>query len=278
MGLGIVPRIFLAEFTGTFILCLVGIGSTLQGTDDAFGTENPAGPIAGGIGVFLGIYCAANISGGHVNPAVTMSFFVQKKLGKTWAENVKMLLVYCCAQVTAGFIAACIAALVYYDKFNPWKNKRPVRGTCLFATCPVEAYSNNEGCMLFDQIIGTWILCMTVQSVADARNNYGSIAPLIIGWSATGVGMSFGSGAGGAINPARDIGPRCMASFIWGTRSFVGWPDDNSYYFWWNPIIGPMIGGALAGMTYFFAISKHWPKEHEKKKSISSFTSDDTKL
>ena len=48
------------------------------------------------------------------------------------------------AQVTAGFIAACIAALVYYDKFNPWKNKRPVRGTCLFATCPVEAYSNNE--------------------------------------------------------------------------------------------------------------------------------------
>lgn len=53
-----------------------------------------------------------------------------------------------------------------------------------------------QGCMLFDQIIGTWILCMTVQSVADARNNYGSIAPLIIGWSATGVGMSFGSGAG----------------------------------------------------------------------------------
>ena len=49
----------------------------------------------------------------------------------------------------------------------------------------------------------------------------------------------------GAINPARDFGPRCMASFIWGTRSFVGWPDDNSYYFWWNPIVGPMIGGAI---------------------------------
>ena len=90
-----VPRIFLAEFTGTFILCLVGIGSTLQGTDDAFGTENPAGPIAGGIGVFLGVFMAANISGGHVNPAVTMTFFVQKRLGKTWAENVKMLFVYC---------------------------------------------------------------------------------------------------------------------------------------------------------------------------------------
>ena len=90
-----VPRIFLAEFTGTFILCLVGIGSTLQGTDDAFGTSNPAGPIAGGIGVFLGIYMGANVSGGHVNPAVTMTFFVQKRLGKTWAENVKMLIVYC---------------------------------------------------------------------------------------------------------------------------------------------------------------------------------------
>ena len=49
----------------------------------------------------------------------------------------------------------------------------------------------------------------------------------------------------GAINPARDFGPRCMASFIWGTRAFVGWPDDNSYYFFWNPLVGPMIGGAL---------------------------------
>ena len=48
------------------------------------------------------------------------------------------------AQVTAGFFAAGIAGLVYYDKFNPWKEKRPVRGTCLFATCPTEAYSNNE--------------------------------------------------------------------------------------------------------------------------------------
>ena len=50
--------------------------------------------------------------------------------------------------------------------------------------------------MLFDQIIGTWILCMTVVCVTDARNNYGPIAPLIIGWAATAVGMSFGSGAG----------------------------------------------------------------------------------
>ena len=53
-----------------------------------------------------------------------------------------------------------------------------------------------QGCMLFDQIIGTWILCMTVLSVTDARNNYGALAPLIIGWAATAVGMSFGSGAG----------------------------------------------------------------------------------
>jgi len=54
----------------------------------------------------------------------------------------------------------------------------------------------------------------------------------------------------GAINPARDFGPRCMASIIWGTRSFVGWPDDNSYYFWWNPIVGPMIGGALGKLLF----------------------------
>ena len=51
---------------------------------------------------------------------------------------------YFSAQVIAGFVAACVGALVYYDKFAPWMDKRPVRGTCLFATCPAEAYSNNE--------------------------------------------------------------------------------------------------------------------------------------
>ena len=52
--------------------------------------------------------------------------------------------------------------------------------------------------MLFDQIVGTWILCMTVLSVTDPKNAVegGPLAPLIIGWSATGIGMSFGAGAG----------------------------------------------------------------------------------
>ena len=52
-----------AEFIGTFILTVIGIGTTFSG--------NGLGPLAGGIGVMLGIYYAANVSGGHVNPAVT---------------------------------------------------------------------------------------------------------------------------------------------------------------------------------------------------------------
>ena len=55
-----------AEFFGTFILTVIGIGTTVS--------ENPLGPLAGGIGVTLGIYYACNASGGHVNPAVTGKF------------------------------------------------------------------------------------------------------------------------------------------------------------------------------------------------------------
>ena len=55
-----------AEFFGTFILTVIGIGATVSG--------DPLGPLAGGIGVMLGIYYACNASGGHVNPAVTGKF------------------------------------------------------------------------------------------------------------------------------------------------------------------------------------------------------------
>ena len=80
--------------SGTFILALIGIGAGLR-----WSSLSPlGGAIAGGLGVCLGIYTAANVSGGHVNPAVTTAFWIQGRLGSNFISNTLMMLIYFAAQ------------------------------------------------------------------------------------------------------------------------------------------------------------------------------------
>ena len=84
----------LALFSGTFILALIGIGAGLRCSD----LSPLGGAIAGGLGVCLGIFTAANVSGGHVNPAVTTAFWIQGRLGSNFISNTLMMLIYFAAQ------------------------------------------------------------------------------------------------------------------------------------------------------------------------------------
>ena len=79
---------------GTFILALIGIGAGLRSGD----LSPLGGAIAGGLGVCLGIFTAANVSGGHVNPAVTTAFWIQGRLGSNFISNTLMMLIYFAAQ------------------------------------------------------------------------------------------------------------------------------------------------------------------------------------
>ena len=75
--------------------------------------------------------------------------------------------------------------------------------------------------MLFDQMTGTWILVSTMLAATDPYNAQpGGMTPLVVGLAVTTVGLSYRSNAGGAINPARDFSPRCMASIIFGYEAF----------------------------------------------------------
>ena len=75
--------------------------------------------------------------------------------------------------------------------------------------------------MLFDQMTGTWILASSVLAATDPNNaKPGGMTPLVVGLAAATVGLSYGSNAGGAINPARDLGPRIMSGIIFGSEAF----------------------------------------------------------
>ena len=100
--------------------------------------------------------------------------------------------------------------------------------------------------------MGTFFLVLFVWAVTDEWNlPVGSnMTPWIVGMIVMAVGISFGANAGYAINPARDFGPRIFAWIAgWGKLAMpgnYGWIND----YFWVPIVGPLIGGALASVFY----------------------------
>jgi len=256
-------RVLFAEFIGTFILTVIGIGTAFSASE--------LGPLAGGIGVMLGIYYAANASGGHVNPAVTIGFWIQGRLSDSFLRGTILLLIYWAAQVGGAFCGAAVAHGIYADRLNDIMDRDELNEvTCKFATCPNPLDEVNTASMFFDQVIGTFMLVSTVMSTTDPKNAFPpGLAPLFIGLSATAVGVAYGGNAGGAINPARDFGPRIWASFFDGEAAFAGSDAQgvNSEYFFWIPIAGPLVGGLLAGVCYVFFIMAHWPEEEESSSS-----------
>ena len=76
-------------------------------------------------------------------------------------------------------------------------------------------------------------------------------------WDILAIGMCFGLNAGYAINPARDLGPRLFTALAgWGGQVFTA----NHYYFW-VPIVGPLIGGPLGALIYDWFIGRNFPAE-----------------
>ncbi len=111
---------------------------------------------------------------------------------------------------------------------------------------------------LRDQIIGTAILVFLIFAVTDARNSAppANVAPIVVGLIVVAIGMAWGTDAGYAINPARDFGPR-IASYLTGYGT--AWRDQYGDLYFWVPIVGPLLGGAIGGAFYQLGISRFLP-------------------
>lgn len=266
-------RQFLAELLGSFILAFVGIGVAFS-LNSTGGGSSIHGALAGGLGVVLGIMASAKASGGHINPAVTAAHFILGRMGKGLIGNIVGAIVYLAAQFLGMFLAAAIAYAIYHSSIDTTSESSQVEkqgSVCLFATCPTEAYPLSSTSMFFDQVFGSAILATTVLAVTDPFNaNPPGMAPWFIGMSATTIGLSFGSNAGGAINSARDFAPRCFAGMLYGDVAFAGLTGTNSEFFFWIPLLGPIIGGFLAGLTYLFCVCAHWPQHRLPEEDASS--------
>lgn len=245
-----------AEFLGTFVLIVFGIGVVAQvvlsgGTSGQYLSIN----IAWGLAVTMGCYVAGGVSGAHLNPAVTLALAVHREF--PW----KKVLPYATAQTLGAFVAAATVYMTYHEAFAAFdggiRQVAGAKGTAgIFATYPQAFLSAFPGGFV-DQVVGTALLVLVIFGITDRRNAPapGSLTPVIVGLLVVLLGATFGYNAGYAINPARDFGPRLFTAIAgWGSGVFTsadGW--------WWVPIVAPCIGAVLGGGIYDLLIARHHP-------------------
>jgi len=232
-----------AEFAGTLILILFGTAVVAQVVAAGIGGHDSIA-WAWGFGVTFGIYVAGRISGAHLNPAVTVALAVFK--GFEWRKVAP----YALAQLAGAFVAALIVRWNYSEVLSKFDPGHTLKSQGVFSTLPGNGTGPvHELGALRDQIIGTAILLFLVVAVTDSRNSApgANLTPLIVGFIVVVIGMAFGTDAGYAINPARDFGPR-LAEFITGYGS--AWRDQYGNFYFWVPIVGPLIGGVLGAGLY----------------------------
>lgn len=257
----------LAEFFGTFVLIAFGAGVVavaVVGLPESLRTPaifTSAGDwllITWGwaIAVTMAVYVAGGVTGAHINPAVTFAFAVKGDF--PWAK----VLPYSGAQVAGAFAGAALAYADYVPAINMWNAAHGVASRAdasgmttfsIFATFPAHYYGVNMLWPLFDQVVGTFFLLLFILAIIDSMDVGGkaNLAPFIVGLAVAAIGMSFGTGAGYAINPARDFGPRLFCWLMgWGSNAFPG-----PYGYWWVPIVGPPIGATLGVVLYKFFIA-----------------------
>lgn len=249
---------FLAEFLGTFVLILFGCGSVAQTVLSRGALGEPLTIHIGfTLGVMLAVYMAGGVSGGHVNPAVSLAMVVLGKL------PIHKFPVYVAAQFLGAFAGSCAVFGLYYDAFMDYTGGVfTVTGenatANIFASYPAKHLSVLNG--FVDQVIGAGALVLCILAITDKRNIGApkGMEPLAVGLTILAIGVSMGLNCGYPINPARDLAPRLFTAVAgWGFEVFSA---GNCWF--WIPVAGPLVGGVVGATIYFLLIELHHPEPH----------------
>ncbi|MEU6574601.1 MIP/aquaporin family protein [Streptomyces sp. NPDC046805] len=259
--------IFIGETIGTALLILLGGGVCAAVTLKASKARN-AGWLAitfgWGFAVLTAVYTSAPLSGAHLNPAVTLALAIKD-------HDFSTLPVYWAGQMFGALIGATLLWLAYYGQFQAHLTDKAIvggPGAQATATKAVEAQEQGAGPVLgifstgpeirntwqnlATEIIGTVVLVLAVltQGLNDKGNGLGPLGALITSLVVVSIGLSLGGPTGYAINPARDLGPRIV-------HALLPLPNKggSDWGYAWIPVVGPLIGGAIAAGIYNVAFA-----------------------
>ncbi|MBD0851017.1 MIP/aquaporin family protein [Maribacter arenosus] len=234
------PYIF--EFIGTAMLILLGNGVVANVV-----LKNTKGSNAGwtgislawGIAVFCGVFISADVSGAHLNPAVTIGFALAGKFSWTLVPG------YFISQVLGAMMGNLLVWLTYKKQYDNTTDPSAILAT--FSTSPAV---RNPLWNFVTEVIGTFTLVFGVFFIAGGNFanepiSLGSLDALPVALLVMGIGFSLGGPTGYAINPARDLGPRIMHMLLPLKNK-----GKSDWEYAWIPILGPLLGGSIAAFVF----------------------------
>ncbi|KNC77034.1 hypothetical protein SARC_10497 [Sphaeroforma arctica JP610] len=242
----------IGEILGTMTLVAFGDGVVGQIVISDGGAGNYTNiALTWGMAVTAGIYVSKGTSLSHLNPAVTFSFALLRQF--PW----KKVIPYMISQLFGAFVGAVLVWSVYFPGKDDSYYTQETAG--VFSTYPA-ANATNLNCF-WTEVVGTALLMAGILTVSEVRSKTPTmpdwLTPIMVGGVVVIIGMSFGFNSGYAINPARDLGPRLVAMMCgWGTDPFT-WDD----YYFWIPIVAPMIGGPIGSFLYELLLGMHYKRD-----------------
>lgn len=235
---GISMGIFGAEFIGTLLLVLLGNGVIANVLLKKSKGENSGWIVISAgwaFAIAVGVYATAGVSGGHINPAVTIGFAL---IGKTPWDLVP---VYVVAQLLGAFVGAFLVWVTYHPHWRTTENMQ--NKLMCFGTAPAirKPLSN-----FLTEVIATAVLLFGILSILSVSNQVSTgMAPYLIGILFFAIGLSLGGPTGFAVNPARDFAPRLAHAIL-----PIAGKGDSDWGYALVPILGPLVGGALGALLY----------------------------
>ena len=220
---------YLAEAIGTCTLVVLGCGTAmLVGCDAASGGGYILTALAFGLSIVAMAYCVGNISGCHINPAVSLGVLLAGRMEKMdfWG--------YVAAQCAGALVGSALLALIF--KLG---GVRDMTGG--FGTNGLGGVNGSAIAGLLVEIVLTFIFVLCILGVTSPKAKHGSFGGLVIGLTLTGVHILGIGLTGTSVNPARSFGPALVAAVAGNTAPLACL---------WVFIVGPLAGAALAAVTY----------------------------
>jgi len=226
-------HIFLYETMGTALLLLLGCGVVATAILKGSKGENGGWLLitfGWGLGVFVGVYVAFP-TGGHLNPAVTVSQWMMGNI------NASQAFTYFGAELLGAFLGAVLCWVAFREHFDAEPD--PGKKLGVFSTGPA---IRTPLWNVLTEVIATFVLIFWVLIAGGTPTQVG---PLAVALVVVGIGSSLGGPTGYAINPARDLGPRIAHALL-----PIKGKGSSDWGYSWVPIVGPLVGAVLATLLF----------------------------
>jgi aquaporin TIP len=217
-----------AEGLGTFFLCFAGISAILCNTKEIGGNIGLLGiAFAHGLGLSIGVAVTGGISGGHLNPAVTLGMLVTGRI------RIFSAIGYIIAQCAGATVAAVLCNRVFPPEV--------VTNAYLGIPLPAKAWVTDNTILLYEAVMTFLLVTAVFATAVDERGKAVKFGALAIGLTVCFDILAGGPITGASMNPARSFGPALVLQ------------DFNRHWCYW---VGPAIGGISAGLVYQFFLLK----------------------